>query len=186
MRKNNGFIILVLDYTKSTQIAKKLDEKQTLIYYQEIMNLLSSVIQDYGGGIWNYTGDGFLAAFSTESLNNYDFTFECATRLVAISKKILKDILKARGIDNFAVKVAIDVGELTPISLRPQAGVIVANYVGEVVNRVCRICSVAKSNGITIGKAFYKLLYYSNQDRFVLTENRAKDYRKYPLYEIKD
>ncbi len=102
--KVGNFSAMVLDIRNSTKHLleaysnkKGVSQLQRVLYETTAINTLGLIcVNDYGGGITEFLGDGFLALFETEEPEAVYKVRDCAEKCLKYTKNIVNPILNAR------------------------------------------------------------------------------------------
>jgi hypothetical protein len=121
---------------------------------ETILLRLGDPIQEHGGRITRYTGDGFKALFGDPIAREDDpeQAIRAGLDILDISKEVAQEIEKDWGIKDFQVRIGIDTG-LAAIGGQTEAEDTVK---GRVVNLAVRIESAAPPGGLLISHNTYR------------------------------
>lgn len=114
--KVGNFTAMVLDIRNSTKhlleaysSKKGVSQLQRVLYETTAMNTLGLLcVNDYGGAITEFLGDGFLALFETEKPEAVYKVRDCAEKCLKYTKEIVNPILRDRyDLPNLTIGIGI-------------------------------------------------------------------------------
>ena len=111
-RKRKLVTLLYMDVVGSTAITQHLDPEDNLEMMEKALLRLVEPIQDHGGRITRYTGDGFKALFGDPIAKEDDpeQAIRAGLKILEVSKEVAQEIEKEWGIEDFQVRIGIDTG----------------------------------------------------------------------------
>ncbi|HLL48561.1 MAG TPA: adenylate/guanylate cyclase domain-containing protein [Longimicrobiaceae bacterium] len=130
--------MFVVDINDSTQMKERSSEASWIPTYGWFFDLVSQVIQEEGGTVVKYLGDGVLAVFGEDD----------AARAINSAIKIqehISDDNESRRI-NLTCSIGIAYGEVAEFSTLETG----SDYLGQTVDRAFRLCSAANAKAIFI------------------------------------
>ena len=153
-RKRKLVTLLYLDVVGSTAMTQNLDPEDNLELMEKALLRLIEPIQEHGGRITRYTGDGFKAVFGDPTAREDDpeQAIWAGLEILDISKKVAQEIEKEWEIEGFQVRIGIDTG-LAALGGETEGENTVK---GRVVNLAVRIESAAPPGGLLISHNTYR------------------------------
>ena len=156
--------MLFADVVGSTALAERLppDEAKTLI--GECVSQMSRAVHEYGGIVQAYMGDGICAYFGVPAAREDDpeRAARAALRILEVVSDYARDVERAWGIEQFAVRVGINAG---PAAVGLVGGVDEQTVAfGDTTNVAARLQSLAAPGTVVVGEEAARRLAH----RFVL------------------
>src|SRR6266550_1395873 len=154
---------LFADIVGSTALGERLLPEEVKALVGECMTRLGGAVEEFGGTVQAYQGDGICALFGVPAAHADD-PERAALRILEIVGSYSEDIRAAWGIDRFNVRVGINSGSAgvgTVGVATPQAVAL-----GDMTNVAARLESVAEPGTVLVGDGTARLL----ERRFVLEE----------------
>ncbi len=146
--------VLFTDITGSTHISQKLDPEEILSFLNGALQRYNRVIEQHGGRVFRYMGDGLKAVFGEEVTQEDDAERAVRAGLAILeeSKAYAKELESSSGLGGFNVRVGINTG---PVIL---GGGMEAerSAMGMTVNLAARMESTAPVGGLRISRATYR------------------------------
>lgn len=128
--------VLVVDINDSTKMKEDETEATWLTTYAHFFFQVSTVVEEEGGQLVKYLGDGALAIFEDNAEN-------AINAAIRVQEKIARDNENARIKLNCSVGIAS--GEVIQFSVAEKT-----DYIGTTVDRAFRLCSAANARAIFI------------------------------------
>ena len=150
--------ILFSDVVGSTALGEQLTPDEVKALIGDCVSLMTNVVEQYGGRVGAYMGDGICAYFGVPVAHGDDAqrAARAALHILRVVSDYSKDIEVAWGISDFNIRVGINTGP-TAVGFvggaDPQAVAM-----GDTTNVAARLQSVAGPGTIAIGPATAKLL----------------------------
>jgi len=144
--------VLFADIVGSTALGERLapDEVKELI--GECVTQMSKAVEEYGGTVQAYEGDGICAYFGVPSAHEDDpeRAARTALRILEVAGDYARDIAKAWGIPDFDVRVGINTGRtgVGPVG----AGSPQTVALGDATNVAARLQAAAPPGAIAVGE----------------------------------
>jgi ABC-type oligopeptide transport system substrate-binding subunit/class 3 adenylate cyclase len=140
--------VLFMDTVGSTEMTRDLDPEENLAIMDTAMQRLSPPVEQYGGRVVRYMGDGFKAVFGLPVAHEND-----ARMAVRAGLGILEAARAyAREVSGYQVRVGIDTGWVAVGGLTEGEGTIM----GMAVNLAARLESAAPPGGLLISQHTYQ------------------------------
>ena len=157
---------LFADIVGSTALGERLLPEEVKALVGECVTRVSGAVEEFGGTVQAYQGDGICALFGVPAAHADDpeRAARAALRILEIVGSYSEDIRAAWGIDRFNVRVGINSGPAgvgTVGVASPQAVAL-----GDMTNVAARLESAAEPGTVLIGDGTARLL----ERRFVLEE----------------
>ena len=140
--------VMFVDVVGSTSMSRDRDPEDIHAVINTAMQRFTSVIQDFGGRVLQYAGDGLLAAFGADEAREDDAerAVRAGLRIRETVKDIAADAASHQGIDGFDVRIGIDTG-----TVLLGGGVDAEGSIrGSTVNMAARMEQSAPSGGLRI------------------------------------
>jgi len=158
--------ILFADVVGSTALGERLAPEETKALVGECVTIMSRAVEEYGGTVQAYQGDGIFAYFGvpTAHENDPERAALAALRILELMEEYTQDIEAAWGIEGFSVRVGVNSGRAA-VGLvgaaDPQAVAL-----GDATNVAARIQAAAAPGTVLVGDAAARRLTH----RFLLEE----------------
>lgn len=148
--------VLFVDIRKSSSISQNIGIKNMTKLYKMFSSLAAMAIQENSGKIFQFAGDGFMAAFNSTKSSNFRLNaFNAAIRIKYLLDNVYKSIVDNNWL--FDCGYAISTGHIYMTRLKakpydlPSFGV----FPGEPTNLSSKLCDFAKENEIIIDQSTY-------------------------------
>jgi len=153
-RQRKLVTLLYMDVVGSTAMTQHLDPEDNLEMMEKALLRLIEPIQEHGGHVTRYTGDGFKAVFGDPIAKEDDpeQAIRAGLEILDVSKELAQEIEKDWGIEDFQIRIGIDTG-LAALGGQTEAEDTVK---GRVVNLAVRIESAAPPGGLLISHNTYR------------------------------
>jgi class 3 adenylate cyclase/tetratricopeptide (TPR) repeat protein len=106
--------VLFVDVVGSTAMGQKLDPETIHEVMDSALERFTAAVQAEGGRVLQYTGDGMLAAFGTETASEDDV--ECAVRaglrIIEEARDHAPQVKRVHGVPDFNVRVGVHTGRV--------------------------------------------------------------------------
>jgi class 3 adenylate cyclase len=145
--------LLFADIVGSTALAERLPPDEVKALIGECVNQMSRAVQEYGGTVQAYMGDGICAYFGVPAANEDDpeRAARAALRILEVVGEYARDIDRAWGIENFDVRVGINAGQVA-VGLVGAGDPETAAF-GDATNVAARLQALAAPGTIAVGDA---------------------------------
>ena len=156
--------ILFADIVGSTALGERLAPEETKALVGECVTIMSRAVEEYGGTVQAYQGDGICAYFGVPAAheNDPERAALAGLRILELMSEYTRDIEKAWGIAGFSVRVGINSGRAA-VGLvgaaDPQAVAL-----GDATNVAARVQAAAEPGTVLVGESSARRLTH----RFVL------------------
>jgi class 3 adenylate cyclase len=144
---------LFADIVGSTSLGERLSPDEVKALVGECVTRMSRAVEEYGGHVQAYMGDGICALFGvpTAHEDDPDRAARAALRILAVVEEYAADIRAAWEIDDFDVRVGINSGQ-TAVGLvgAAEPGPVA---LGDATNVAARLQSTAAPGTIAVGEA---------------------------------
>jgi ABC-type oligopeptide transport system substrate-binding subunit/class 3 adenylate cyclase/tetratricopeptide (TPR) repeat protein len=146
--------ILFMDVVDSTNLAYHLEADEMLEIMDSALRRLAKPVEDRGGHIARYQGDGFKAVFGvpTARENDPEQAVRAGLDILATAKEISHDLQQQWGISSFNVRVGINTGIIASGGKTEAQDTIM----GEAVNLAARLEKAAPADGLLIAHDTYR------------------------------
>lgn len=143
---------LFADIVGSTALGERLPPEDVKALVGECVTQMSKAVEEYGGTVQAYEGDGICAYFGVPQAHEDDpeRAARTALRIVEVVGEYAHDIADAWAIPEFAVRVGIDTGRAGVGQVGVGSPQTVA--LGDTVNVAARLQSEAAPGTITVGE----------------------------------
>jgi DNA-binding SARP family transcriptional activator len=144
--------VLFADVVGSTALGERLEPDEAKVLVGECVTMMSRAVDEYGGTVQAYQGDGICAYFGVPAAHEDDpeRAARTALRILEIVEGYARDIESAWGISGFAVRVGVNSGPAA-VGLvgtaEPQAVAL-----GDATNVAARLQAAADPGAILIGE----------------------------------
>jgi DNA-binding SARP family transcriptional activator/class 3 adenylate cyclase len=156
--------ILFADIVGSTALGERLTPEETKALVGECVTIMSRAVEEYGGMVQAYQGDGICAYFGVPRAheNDPERAALAGLRILELMDEYTRDIERAWGIAGFSVRVGINSGRAA-VGLvgaaEPQAVAL-----GDATNVAARVQAAAEPGTVLVGETTSRRLRH----RFVL------------------
>jgi len=146
--------ILFIDIAGSTRLSQGLDPEEQMAVIDPVIARLAAKVDEHGGHVSRYQGDGFKAVFGLPVAHENDPAQAIRAGLViqAEADRIAKELEKERGLSGFQVRVGITTGLVFSGGETEGEDTIK----GEAVNLAARLESTAEPGTVLISHDSYK------------------------------
>jgi class 3 adenylate cyclase len=146
--------VLFMDVVGSTDIVHQLDPEDNLAIMDTALKRLSLPVEEHGGHVSRYMGDGFKAIFGVPVAreNDPEMALRAGLGILAAAEEYAGEVAARWGIQGFQVRVGINTG-LAVIGGHSEAEDTIAGTVG---NLATRLESAAEAGTILISHESYK------------------------------
>ena len=144
---------LFADIVGSTGLGERLSPEEVKALVGECVTRMSRAVEEFGGIVQAYMGDGICAYFGVPSAHEDDpeRAARAALRIVQVVGEYARDAEAAWGIEGFNVRVGINSGQAAVGLVGAAAPQEVA--LGDATNVAARLQSVAEPGAIAVGGA---------------------------------
>src|SRR3972149_3780585 len=148
--------LLFMDTVGSTRIAQRLDPEEMRDIMDTALKSLAGPIQEHGGHVTRFMGDGFKAVFGTPLAreNDPEQAVRAGLAILAIAREIADEVEARHSISGYQVRVGINTG-LVAVGGMTEAG---DTVMGTPVNLAARLESAAPPGGLLISHNTYRLV----------------------------
>ena len=155
---------LFADVVGSTSLGEHLAPHEVKTLIGECVNRMSRAVEQFGGSIQSYMGDGIAAFFGMPTAHEDDpeRAAHAAMRIIEVVGEYEHDISAAWGVDDFNVRVGINSGQTAVGVVGGADRQLVA--LGDTTNVAARLQSAAEPGTIVVGEQTARRLAH----RFVL------------------
>jgi class 3 adenylate cyclase len=146
--------ILFTDVVGSTPISRQLDPEDLLDIMDSALKSLARPVEEHGGRVTRFQGDGFKAIFGLPVAheNDPEMAVRAGLGILEASRQISRELEQERGIQNFQVRVGINTG-LVATGGQTEG---VDTIGGEAINLAARLESAAPPGRLLISHHTYR------------------------------
>jgi class 3 adenylate cyclase len=150
--------VLFADVVGSTALGERLPPDEVKALVGECVNQMSRAVQEYGGTVQAYMGDGICAYFGVPTAREDDpeRAARAALRIIEVVREYARDVDRAWGIDDFDVRVGINAGPAAVGAIGSGDPQTVA--FGDTTNVAARLQALAAPGTIAVGEAVARRL----------------------------
>jgi DNA-binding SARP family transcriptional activator len=156
--------VLFADVVGSTSLGERLEPDEAKVLVGECLTMMSRAVEEYGGTVQAYQGDGICACFGVPSAHEDDpeRAVRAALRILEVVRGYAQDIERAWGISGFAVRAGVSSGPAAVGVVGTAGPQTVA--LGDATNVAARLQAAAEPGTILVGEPTARRLAH----RFVL------------------
>jgi class 3 adenylate cyclase len=145
--------ILFADIVGSTALGERLQPDEVKALVGECVTMMSRAVEEYGGMVQAYAGDGICAYFGVPAAHDDDPERAARTglRILEVVAEYSRDVEVAWGLADFAVRVGINSGQAAVGQVGAAEPGAVA--LGDATNVAARLQSLAEPGTIAVGQA---------------------------------
>jgi DNA-binding SARP family transcriptional activator/class 3 adenylate cyclase len=152
--------VLFADIVGSTALGEKLEPDEAKVLVGECVTMMSRAVDEYGGTVQAFQGDGICAYFGVPAAHEDDpeRAARTALRILEVVRGYARDIEAAWGITGFAVRVGVNSGPAAVGlvgTVEPQAVAL-----GDATNVAARLQAAAEPGTILVGQATARRLVH--------------------------
>jgi class 3 adenylate cyclase/DNA-binding winged helix-turn-helix (wHTH) protein len=149
---------LFADIVGSTSLAERLSPEEVRAIIGECVNRMSRVVEEFGGMVQAYMGDGIAAYFGLPEAHEDDTARACRAglRLLQVARDYAGEVETAWGISDFSIRVGINAGRTATAEVGSAAPQGVA--FGDPLNVAARLQSIAEPGTVVVGEAVVRRL----------------------------
>jgi class 3 adenylate cyclase/tetratricopeptide (TPR) repeat protein len=146
--------ILFTDVVGSTRLGRYLEPDEVLEMMDAALKRLAAAVDQHGGHVTRYQGDGFKAVFGVPQAheNDPEQAVRAGLEILQIAQQIAREWEDQRGIPNFQVRVGINTGLIASGGETEAEDTIM----GRAVNLAARLESAAPPGGLLISHFTYR------------------------------
>lgn len=153
------FVILSVDIAGSTKLATTLGRDQYTHLIMMALDEIGAPVPEFSGKILKYTGDGLIAYFAEPShaMEN-DLVLDCALAIREVVYGMLNDFLESSGFPRIEVRVGIDSGFASVVTLGTPQTRVESDLIGATVSLAAKMQQLAEAGKVLIGEMAYQRL----------------------------
>lgn len=153
------FVILSVDIAGSTKLATTLGRDQYTHLIMMALDEIGAPIPEFNGRILKYTGDGLIAYFAEPryAMEN-DLVLDCALAIREVVYGMLNDFLETSGFPRIEVRVGIDSGYASIVTLGTPQTRVESDLIGATVSLAAKMQQLAEAGKVLIGEMAYQRL----------------------------
>lgn len=162
------YVVGLIDIVNSTSICSNLSDREVSEFYQIFINSMNEVVKKFGGIVPKNIGDSVLFYFPIDVTDEKAILEECLQCCIALRSehKFIATKLEERNLPSLDYRISSTYG--TGRTAKSSTST-VDDIFGTTVNKCAKLNHSAKTNGIIIGRNFYKVV---------------KDFKKYTFKEM--
>jgi class 3 adenylate cyclase/tetratricopeptide (TPR) repeat protein len=146
--------VLFMDVVGSTQLLRELDPEEGLALMDSALKRLAVPVENHGGRILRFMGDGLLAVFGLPSAreNDPEMAVRAGLEILNTAEIIAKDLEVEKNIGDFLVRVGVNTGLVVSGGVTEGENTIM----GSAVNLAARLENAAPPGGMLISNHTYQ------------------------------
>jgi ABC-type oligopeptide transport system substrate-binding subunit/class 3 adenylate cyclase len=153
-QKRKLVTMVYVDVVESTRIARRFDPEEVIEVVDTALKRLAKPVENYGGEVLRFMGDGFKAAFGVTEAHEDDpeLAIRAGLDIITESHRIAEELEEKWHIPDFQVRVGINTG------LVAIGGLTEGKYtvMGKAVNLTARLEKAAPQGGVLISHETYR------------------------------
>lgn len=171
--------VLFADLTGSTALEERIDAESARSIVDRFNTALRKDVEDHGGRVVKFTGDGLMAAFGVATVleDDADRAIACAVTMRATCSTLADEAGEA-----LALKVGVNTGEVVVISEDD-------DVVGDAVNVASRLEGAASANEVLVGEETWRLTRATTRYEAVeplVLKGKSEPVRAYRLVAVEE
>jgi len=145
--------VLFADVVGSTGLGEKLSPDEVKALVGECVTMMSRAVEEYGGMVQAYAGDGICAYFGVPAAHEDDpeRAVRAGLRILEVVAEYARDVEAAWGLADFSVRVGVNTGQAAVGHVGAAEPGAVA--LGDATNVAARLQSLAEPGTILVGEA---------------------------------
>jgi class 3 adenylate cyclase len=145
--------VLFADVVGSTRLGERLPPDEVKALVGECVTMMSRAVEEYGGMVQAYAGDGICAYFGVPSAHADDpeRAARAGLRILEVVHEYARDVEAAWGLEGFSVRVGINTGQAAVGQVGAADPGAVA--LGDATNVAARLQALAEPGTILVGDA---------------------------------
>ncbi len=145
--------VLFADVVGSTSLGERLTPDEVKALVGECVSMMSRAVEEYGGMVQAYAGDGICAYFGVPAAHEDDpeRAARAGLRILEVVRDYARDVEAAWGLADFSVRVGINTGQAAVGQVGAAEPGAVA--LGDATNVAARLQSLADPGTILVGEA---------------------------------
>lgn len=153
------FVILSVDIASSTKLATSLGRDKYTHLIMMALDEIGAPIPEFSGKILKYTGDGLIAYFAEpcHAMEN-DLVLDCALAIREVVYGMLNDFLESSGFPRIEVRIGIDSGFASIVTLGSSSTHVESDLIGATVSLAAKMQQLANAGKVLIGEMAYERL----------------------------
>jgi len=153
------FVILSVDIAGSTRLATSLGRDKYTHLIMMALDEIGAPIPEFSGKILKYTGDGLIAYFAEpcRAMEN-DLVLDCALAIREVVYGMLNDFLETSGFPRIDVRIGIDSGFASIVTLGGAGARMESDLIGATVSLAAKMQQLAEPGKVLIGEMAYERL----------------------------
>ncbi len=186
-------VVLHIDLVDSTKLAMTLPIDKITTIIQAFSREMSLMIEAYGGYILKYMGDGILAFFPVNIIDNPYLpcinAINCGRSMIRVVQQGINPILDQNGYPETSVRIGIDIGSDNAIlqygwktlsrsdenngnkhKQQEKARIPYYDIIGYTVNVAVKMTGLVKPNQLAIGQMVYEALDEKQKSAFKMLD----------------
>ena len=147
------FVILSIDIAGSTKLATQLGRDQYTHLIIIALDEIGAPIPEFNGQVLKYTGDGLIAYFAEprHAMEN-DLVLDCALAIRQVVYGQLNDFLQASGFPRIDVRIGIDSGYASIVTLGSPERKKEVDLIGATVSLAAKMQQLAEPGSVLVGE----------------------------------
>ncbi len=180
-----SYCIGIVDMVGSTKLAAILGMSKMPRYYQNFLNLMSKIIEVYGGRVIKNIGDCLLFCFpQTVAIQNKSTIAKCLECSLAMidAHEFLCRQMKKDGLPCVDYRISIDYGHVIPMKTSDSKSF---DVIGPAVNMCNKINRCAEKNGVVVGGDLHHIAKQIDGVTFKEIKGYSVGFKlSYPVYHL--
>jgi len=146
--------VLFMDVVNSTQMIQGMDPEESMEVLDVSLQSMAEPIQEHGGYVSRFMGDGFMAVFGLQTAreNDPEQAVRAALKILSVSEKISQSLKKDWKIESFQVRVGINTGLIASGGVTEAGDTIM----GSTINLAARLEKAAEPGTVLISRHTYQ------------------------------
>lgn len=181
--KVQNYCVCIIDMIDSTRISADLTPAQLSRYYELFLNAIALIARNFGARIVKNAGDALIFYFAEASdpkdIGKFKNVLDCGLTMGIASNPLNAKMLSER-LPPIKYRISADFGQVSVAKSQSSQS---EDLFGPAMNNTAKINSMARPNGLIIGKGLYEVVKGLSEYKFV-SAKEPSGRNKYSGYHV--